>query len=68
MLPKIGILADSTKKNAVEDKILEKNRSSLKKRLLLHPDEDSDEDGNEFTNPVAKAPSLNYVPPPINMS
>ena len=40
----------------------------MRKPLLLHTDEDSDSDGEEYTNPVAKAPAKNYVPPSINLS
>ena len=39
----------------------------MRKRLLSGTDDDSDEDGNEITNPVAKAPA-NYIPPPLNIN
>ena len=58
----------STKKSAVKDLLVEKKGSDMKKPLLLHTDDDSDEDGNEYTNPVAKPPSEAYKPPPINLS
>ena len=60
--------APNTKKSAVKDLLVEKKSSEMKKPLLLHTDEDSDEEGEEYTNPVAKAPSNQYKPPPINLS
>ena len=40
----------------------------MKRRLLVATDEDSDEDGNQITNPVAKqdTEAMKYVPPTIN--
>ena len=58
----------TVKKSAVKDLLVEKKESGMKKPLLLHTDDDSDEDGNEYTNPVAKAPKDNYVPPALNLS
>jgi len=39
----------------------------MKRRLLIAADEDSDEDGNTTTNPVAKADTehMKYVPPSL---
>ena len=36
----------------------------------MHTDDDSDEDGNEFTNPVAlpDTEERKYVPPTLNMA
>ena len=41
----------------------------MSKRLLLHEDEDSDEDGNTITNPVAKpdTEATKYQPPNLNL-
>ena len=60
--------AAKTKNSAVKDLLVEKKESGMKKPLLLHTDDDSDEDGNEYTNPVAKAPKDDYKPPALNLS
>lgn len=55
------------KKSAVSDLLVEDKTKKMKKPLLLHADEDSDEEGNETYNPVVKAPQ-SYQPPTINMT
>ena len=60
-------LAPKPEKKSVKDLIVEKKTSGMRKRLLSGTDDDSDEEGNEYTNPVAKAPA-NYVPPPLNLN
>jgi len=42
----------------------------MKRRLLINTDEDSDEDGQRTTNPVAKndTEALKYVPPSLNLA
>ena len=55
------------KKSAVSDMLVDEKTKQMKKPLILHTDEDSDEDGNETTNAVAKPPQ-SYQPPTINMS
>ena len=37
--------------------LLEEKNKQMKKPLILHTDEDSDEEGNEVYNPVAKPPT-----------
>ena len=41
----------------------------MRKRLLVHTDEDSDEDGETFVNPVAKTDTeaTKYVPPQLSL-
>jgi len=41
----------------------------LKKRLILHTDEDTDDDGEEFKNPVAKQDTekTKYMPPTLDI-
>lgn len=43
--------------------------TALKKRLLLHVDEDENSDGDSYTNPVAKQDTekMKYVPPQLNI-
>ena len=55
------------KKSAVSNMLVDEKTKQMKKPLILHTDEDSDEDGNETTNAVAKPPQ-SYQPPTINMS
>ena len=38
---------------ALAKRLGEEKKSSMKRRLLIHADEDSDEDGESYTNPVA---------------
>ena len=42
----------------------------MRTKLLLNEDEDSDEDGNTFTNPVARqdTEATKYQPPEINIA
>jgi hypothetical protein len=40
----------------------------MRKPLLLHTDDDSDEDGNDTKNPVTTPPKQPQYVPPINMS
>jgi hypothetical protein len=56
------------KKKDIEDDIKDKKQKSMRKRLLSGTDDDSDEDGNEYSNPVAKAPDTAYKPPPLNIN
>lgn len=41
----------------------------MKRRLLVHADEDSDSDGESYTNPVAKSDTekMKYVPPSLDL-
>lgn len=41
----------------------------MRKRLLVHTDEDSDDDGETFINPVAKddTEATKYVPPSLTL-
>lgn len=41
----------------------------MKSRLLVHVDDDSDSEGEQYTNPVAKndTEKLKYVPPQIDL-
>ena len=55
--------------SALEKKLKTNQTNALKKRLLVHEDEDSDSDGEEYTNPVAKTDTekMKYVPPTLNL-
>lgn len=55
---------------ALQKKLATNQSNSLKKRLLIHTDEDSDEDSETFVNPVAKndTEAKKYVPPPLNIA
>ena len=48
----------------------DKKKQQLKKRLLLHTDEDSDSSGEETTNPVALGDTEagKYVPPSLPLA
>ena len=55
---------------ALENKLKAQKQSGMRTKLLLNADEDSDEDGNTFTNPVAlqDTEATKYQPPEINIA
>ena len=55
---------------ALENKLKANKQSQMRTKLLLNEDEDSDEDGNTFTNPVARqdTEATKYQPPEINIA
>ena len=55
---------------ALEKKLATQKNSQMKKKLLLNEDEDSDEEGNTFTNPVAlqDTEANKYQPPDLNIA
>ena len=54
----------------LEKKLLASKNTQLKKRLILNVDEDSDSEGETFTNPVAKNDTEvnKYVPPNLDIA
>ena len=52
---------------ALQRKIQASNKNALTRRLIAHTDEDSDSDGETYTNKVAKQDTekMKYVPPQI---
>ena len=52
---------------ALQRKIQASNKNALTSRLIAHTDEDSDSDGETYTNKVAKQDTekMKYVPPQI---
>ncbi len=52
---------------ALQKRIQAGNKNALTRRLIAHIDEDSDSDGETYTNPVAKQDTekMKYVPPQI---
>ena len=59
----------TTPTNAVMDRLKQEKTNNMKKPLLAFADEDSDEDGNTYTNSVAsnKHDSAKYVPPSLQL-
>ena len=55
---------------ALENKLKAQKQSGMRTKLLLNADEDSDEDGNTFTNPVAlqDTEASKYQPPDLNIA
>ena len=54
----------------VAKQLQDKKKASARRRMLINTDEDSDEEGNITTNPVAKqdTESMKYNPPPLNLA
>ena len=52
---------------ALSKRLDQGKKNQLKKRLILHTDEDTDSEGETVINPVAKKDTekTKYIPPPI---
>ncbi len=55
---------------ALEKRLGEDKKKGMRRRLLVHADEDSDEDGDSYTNPVAlnDTEKKKYVPPSLDLA
>ena len=56
--------------SALQKRLGNQKKTQLKKRLILNTDDDSDDDGTEFTNPVALRDTerTKYIPPSLNLN
>ena len=53
--------------SALSKRLSDGKKNQLKKRLILHTDEDTDSEGETTINPVAKQDTekTKYIPPPV---
>ena len=54
---------------ALSKRLQDGKKNQLKKRLILHTDEDTDEEGETVINPVAKKDTekTKYIPPQLDI-